>query len=49
MPVPDAPLVTVIHEALLTAVQAQLVPVVTETEPAVVPAAGAVALVAERV
>jgi hypothetical protein len=49
MPVPLAPLVTVIQDALLTAVQAQLVPVVTDTPPAVVPVEGTEALVADNV
>jgi hypothetical protein len=47
--VPLAPLVTVIQETLLTAVQAQLVPVVTDTPPAVVPVEGTEALVDDNV
>ena len=48
MPVPLAPPVTVSHAALLTAVQEQLVPVTTETAPALVPVDGTAALVADR-
>jgi hypothetical protein len=48
MPVPLAPPVTVIHAALLTAVQEQLVPVTTETAPALVPVDGTAAVVVDR-
>ena len=48
MPVPAVPLVIVIHDAWLTAVQEQLVPVTTDSAPLVVPAAGYDALVDER-
>ena len=48
MPVPLAPPVTMIQLALLTAVHEQLVPVTTDTLPAVVPLAAKDALVADR-
>ena len=48
IPVPLAPPVTVIQLAELTAVHEQLVPVTTETLPAVVPVEATDALVADR-
>src|SRR4029453_671294 len=48
MPVPVAPPVTVIQPALLTAVHEQLVPVTTETLPAVVPVDATAAPVAAK-